>query len=93
MIYHSWEFSRRVSALGARGVRSALRPHPRRIANFLYPGELNGAFTFAQEVTELLPAMSFPMGSSALASRRRLSCCARTGWTRSSAHPRRGRGC
>ncbi|MCI3224490.1 phenylacetate--CoA ligase family protein [Streptomyces sp. NP-1717] len=68
MIYHSWEFSRRVSALGARGVRSALRPHPRRIANFLYPGELNGAFTFAQEVTELLPAMSFPMGSSALAS-------------------------
>lgn len=68
MIYHSWEFSRRVSYLGARGVRSALKPRPRRVANFLYPGELNGAFGFAQEVTELLPAMAFPMGSSAFAS-------------------------
>ncbi|MFE4174493.1 phenylacetate--CoA ligase family protein [Streptomyces sp. NPDC056909] len=68
MIYHSWQFSRRVSYLGARGVRAALRPRPRRVANFLYPAELNGAFGFAQEVTELLPAMAFPMGSSALAS-------------------------
>ncbi|MFD5111287.1 MULTISPECIES: phenylacetate--CoA ligase family protein [unclassified Streptomyces] len=68
MIYHSWEFSWRVSYLGARGVRSALRPRPRRIANFLYPAELNGAFGFAQEVAQLLPAMAFPMGSSALAS-------------------------
>ncbi|GAA3486425.1 hypothetical protein GCM10018987_05040 [Streptomyces cremeus] len=68
VLYHSWEFTERVAFLGARGVVSALGTIPRRMANFLYPAELNGAFSFAQDVTRLLDAMSFPMGSSALAS-------------------------
>lgn len=66
ILYHSWEFVERVAVLGARGVRGALGTSPRRVAVFLYPAELNGAFGFAQDVTRLLGAMAFPMGSSAL---------------------------
>ncbi|GGU97902.1 hypothetical protein GCM10010211_76510 [Streptomyces albospinus] len=64
VLYHSWEFDTRVTHLGARGVRAALTTAPRRVGNCLYPGELNGAFSFAQDLTRRLGAQTYPLGTS-----------------------------
>lgn len=64
VLYHSWKFNDRVAHLGARGVRAALTTAPVRVANCLYPGELNGAFSFAQDLTRSLGAQTFPIGTS-----------------------------
>ncbi len=62
VLYHSWDFTDRVGHLGVRGVRAALQTVPSRVANCLYPGDLNGAFLFVQDITRSLPALSFAMG-------------------------------
>jgi phenylacetate-CoA ligase len=62
VLYHSWDFTDRVQHLGARGVRAALETPANRMANCLYPGDLNGAFLFVQDIARSLPALSFPMG-------------------------------
>jgi phenylacetate-CoA ligase len=62
ILYHSWDFTDRVQHLGARGVRAALATAPNRIANCLFPGDLNGAFLFVQDIARSLPALSFAMG-------------------------------
>ena len=62
VLYHSWDFTERVGHLGVRGVRAALQTPPTRVANCLFPGDLNGAFLFVQDITRSLPALSFPMG-------------------------------
>jgi phenylacetate-CoA ligase len=62
VLYHSWDFTDRVGHLGVRGVRAALQTLPSRVANCLYPGDLNGAFLFVQDITRSLPALSFAMG-------------------------------
>lgn len=64
VLFHSWGFNDRVAALGARGVRAAVTEAPKRVANCLYPAELNGAFSFAQDVTRALGAQSYPIGAS-----------------------------
>lgn len=61
VMYHSWPFTRRVEVLGARGVRAALPDRPRRIANCVPVGELNGTFLFVHEVGRLLDALVFPI--------------------------------
>jgi phenylacetate-CoA ligase len=63
-LYHSWPFNDRVAYLGARGVRAAVPHIPTRAANCLYPGELNGAFSFAQDLSRGLGAQTFPIGTS-----------------------------
>ncbi len=63
-LYHSWEFNTRVEALGARAMREAVDRPPTRVANCLYPGELNGAFSFCQDATKALGAQTFPIGTS-----------------------------
>ncbi|MGH3821826.1 MAG: phenylacetate--CoA ligase family protein [Pseudonocardiaceae bacterium] len=63
VMYHSWQFTQQVGRLGVRGVRALLPDPPRRVANCMFPAELNGAFLFAQDVAELLPALVFPLGS------------------------------
>lgn len=63
VMYHSWQFSQQVERLGVRGVRAALLDPSRRIANCMFPGELNGAFLFIQDVARQLPALVFPLGS------------------------------
>lgn len=35
---------------------------PNRVANCLFPGDLNGAFLFVQDIARSLPALSFAMG-------------------------------
>jgi phenylacetate-CoA ligase len=62
VLYHSWDFTDRVGHLGVRGVRAALQTPPNRVANCLFPGDLNGAFLFVQDITRSLPALSFAMG-------------------------------
>lgn len=62
VLYHSWDFTDRVGHLGVRGVRAALQTVPSRVANCLWPGDLNGAFLFVQDITRSLPALSFAMG-------------------------------
>ena len=62
VLYHSWDFTDRVGHLGVRGVRAALPTPPSRVANCLWPGDLNGAFLFVQDITRSLPALSFAMG-------------------------------
>lgn len=62
VLYHSWDFTDRVGHLGVRGVRAALATPPSRVANCLFPGDLNGAFLFVQDITRSLPALSFAMG-------------------------------
>jgi phenylacetate-CoA ligase len=62
VLYHSWDFTDRVGHLGVRGVRAALATPPDRVANCLFPGDLNGAFLFVQDITRSLPALSFAMG-------------------------------
>lgn len=62
VLYHSWDFTDRVGHLGVRGVRAALATPPNRVANCLFPGDLNGAFLFVQDITRSLPALSFAMG-------------------------------
>ena len=62
VLYHSWDFTDRVGHLGVRGVRAALETPPKRVANCLFPGDLNGAFLFVQDITRSLPALSFAMG-------------------------------
>jgi phenylacetate-CoA ligase len=62
ILYHSWDFTDRVQHLGARGVRAALQTPPKRVANCLFPGDLNGAFLFVQDIARSLPALSFAMG-------------------------------
>jgi len=62
VLYHSWDFTDRVGHLGVRGVRAALPTPPARVANCLWPGDLNGAFLFVQDITRSLPALSFAMG-------------------------------
>jgi phenylacetate-coenzyme A ligase PaaK-like adenylate-forming protein len=63
VLYHSWAFTEQVEHLGVRGVRAALPVRPQRIANCLFPAELNGAFGFVQELARLLPALVLPLGS------------------------------
>lgn len=62
VLYHSWDFTDRVGHLGVRGVRAALETPPNRVANCLFPGDLNGAFLFVQDIARSLPALSFAMG-------------------------------
>jgi phenylacetate-CoA ligase len=62
VMYHSWRFTEQVQHLGTRGVRAALPEPPRRVANCMFPAELNGAFTFVQDIARLLPALVFPLG-------------------------------
>ncbi|WP_396925812.1 phenylacetate--CoA ligase family protein [Mycolicibacterium sp.] len=62
VLYHSWDFTDRVGHLGVRGVRAALPTRPSKVANCLWPGDLNGAFLFVQDITRSLPALSFAMG-------------------------------
>src|SRR6201999_3957959 len=62
VLYHSWDFTDRVGHLGVRGVRAALETPPNRVANCLFPGDLNGAFLFVQDITRSLPALSFSTG-------------------------------
>src|SRR5262245_31271152 len=62
VLYHSWDFTDRVGHLGVRGVRAALATPPNRVANCLFPGDLNGAFLFVQDIARSLPALSFAMG-------------------------------
>ncbi|WP_137148659.1 phenylacetate--CoA ligase family protein [Mycolicibacterium sp. CR10] len=62
ILYHSWDFTDRVQHLGARGVRAALETPPRRVANCLFPGDLNGAFLFVQDIARSLPALAFAIG-------------------------------
>jgi phenylacetate-CoA ligase len=62
VLYHSWDFTERVGHLGVRGVRAALQTPPSRVANCLFPGDLNGAFLFVQDITRSLPALSFAIG-------------------------------
>jgi phenylacetate-CoA ligase len=62
VLYHSWDFTDRVGHLGVRGVRAALETPPNRVANCLFPGDLNGAFLFVQDITRSLPALSFAIG-------------------------------
>src|SRR6478736_3970955 len=62
VLYHAWDFTDRVGHLGVRGVRAALETPPNRVANCLFPGDLNGAFLFVQDITRSLPALAFPMG-------------------------------
>ncbi|MFF4188943.1 phenylacetate--CoA ligase family protein [Streptomyces sp. NPDC001691] len=63
VLYHSWEFTRQVNRLGARGIHAAAPPLPRRVANCMHPAELGGAFTFVQDVLQLVPALAFPLGN------------------------------
>lgn len=63
VLYHSWQFNRQVGLLGTRGVQSALPDPPRRLANCIHAGDLNGGFTFVQDIGELLCALTFPYGS------------------------------
>lgn len=62
VLQHSWDFTDRVQQLGVRGVRAALVTPPNRVANCLFPGDLNGAFLFVQDITRSLPALAFPIG-------------------------------
>jgi phenylacetate-CoA ligase len=62
VLYHSWDFTERVGHLGVRGVRAALETPPNRVANCLFPGDLNGAFLFVHDITRSLPALAFPIG-------------------------------
>jgi phenylacetate-CoA ligase len=62
VLYHSWDFTDRVGHLGVRGVRAALATPPTRVANCMFPGDLNGAFLFVQDITRALPALSFAIG-------------------------------
>lgn len=64
-MFHSWAFKHQVDALGARGLRALLPDPPRRVANCMFPGNLNGAFLFVLGLTERLGALTFPMGSMA----------------------------
>ncbi|MEU9192580.1 phenylacetate--CoA ligase family protein [Streptomyces hundungensis] len=63
VLYHSWQFTRQVNRLGARGIHDAASPLPHRVANCMHPAELGGAFTFVQDVLQLIPALAFPLGS------------------------------
>jgi phenylacetate-CoA ligase len=63
VLYHSWSFTRQVGLLGARGTRACLDEPPRRVANCLDAGSMNGAFTFVQAIGQLLPALTFPLGA------------------------------
>lgn len=63
VLYHSWLFNEQVGLLGVRGVRSALHNPPRRLANCIRAGGLNGAFTFVQDIAQRLPALTFSCGS------------------------------
>jgi phenylacetate-CoA ligase len=63
VMYHSWEFTRQVNRLGARGIRANAPDLPERVANCMHPAELGGAFTFVQDVLQLVPALAFPLGS------------------------------
>lgn len=63
MMFHSWSAEHRVNFLGARGLRAGLRPTPRRVANCMFPGELNGAFLFVHGLCRWLRAWTFPLGS------------------------------
>lgn len=63
VMYHSWSFTRRVELLGARGIRAALPDPPRRIANCLLAGELNGAFLFVHDVGRLLDTLVLPVSA------------------------------
>jgi phenylacetate-CoA ligase len=63
-MFHSWAFVRQVDTLGARGLRAMLPEPPRRIANCMFPGSLNGAFLFVLGLAEQLGAQAFPLGSS-----------------------------
>lgn len=63
MMFHSWQAERQVEYLGARGVRAALSEPVRRVANCMFPGELNGAFFFIHGICRQLPALTFPLGS------------------------------
>jgi phenylacetate-CoA ligase len=62
-MFHSWEFKKQVETLGARGLRALLPDPPRRIANCMFPGNLNGAFTFVLGLAEQLDTLVFPLGS------------------------------
>jgi phenylacetate-CoA ligase len=63
ILYHSWLFNQQVGLLGVRGVRSALPDPPCRLANCLSAGDLNGGFTFVQDIGQRLAALTFPCGS------------------------------
>ncbi|MCR3747833.1 phenylacetate--CoA ligase family protein [Lentzea californiensis] len=63
VVYHSWESNEVVDLLGARGVRAVLGKTPERIANCLFPAELNGAFIFVHDLSKHLPTLTFPLGS------------------------------
>ncbi|TDB78457.1 phenylacetate--CoA ligase family protein [Micromonospora sp. KC723] len=62
-MFHSWEFKHQVDTLGMRGLRALLPDPPRRLANCMYPGNLNGAFMFVLGLAERLGALAFPLGS------------------------------
>jgi phenylacetate-coenzyme A ligase PaaK-like adenylate-forming protein len=64
MMFHSWQSEWQVNHLGARGVHACLRETPRRIANCMTPGELNGAFLFVHGLSRYLRALTFSLGSS-----------------------------
>ncbi|HEX2314718.1 MAG TPA: hypothetical protein VHJ17_13335, partial [Thermomonospora sp.] len=64
ILYHSWDFTARVNALGARGLRAALPEPPRRIANCLPSADLNGGFLFTHDVCRLAGALTLPVGAS-----------------------------
>jgi phenylacetate-CoA ligase len=66
-MFHSWQFKQQVDFLGARGVRACLPEPPRRVANCMYAGELNGGFLFVLDASRLLSAQLFPIGSGAAA--------------------------
>ncbi|TCO62744.1 phenylacetate--CoA ligase family protein [Actinocrispum wychmicini] len=63
VMYHSWEFTRQVNLLGARGVRAAAPDLPRKVANCMHPAELGGAFTFVHDVLRRIRALAFPLGT------------------------------
>jgi phenylacetate-CoA ligase len=63
ILYHSWQFTAQVGLLGTRGLRSALREPPRRIANCVPAANLNGAYEFVQMIGDYLPALTFPCGA------------------------------
>ncbi|GLY52651.1 AMP-binding protein [Lentzea sp. NBRC 102530] len=63
VVFHSWESNEIVDLLGARGVRAVLGKAPKRIANCLFPAELNGAFIFVHDLSRYVPVLTFPLGS------------------------------
>jgi phenylacetate-CoA ligase len=63
VMYHSWSANENAKVLGARGVRAGALDPPRRVANCMYPGELNDAFLFVHGICRLMPALTFPLGS------------------------------